>query len=215
VLVNAGSGAPQPVKGLLTTVARSLNHELTYAYEGSIFQSGGIFKWLRDNLGVISDYQEVEELKETEKKTDEVYLVPAFVGLGAPHWRPGAKGAITGLTNQTSRRDIIKAGLEAAAFQVADVLSALPGKVKIKTLKMAGGLTHSRYLAQFQADILGIPVMVSSVTEATALGAARLGAQKLGWGVLSPAGGEIFRPRMNPAERKKLLTGWRSAVKKI
>ncbi len=199
---------------MLTTVAWSLNHELTYAYEGSIFQSGGIFKWLRDNLGVISDYLEVEELKENEKKTDEVYLVPAFVGLGAPHWRSGAKGAIFGLTNQTSRRDIIKAGLEAAAFQVADVLSALPNKVKIKTLKMAGGLTHSRYLAQFQADILGIPVMVSSVTEATALGAARLGAQKLGWGNMPPAGGEIFRPQMSPVERKKLLAGWRQALDK-
>jgi len=177
VLTNVGSTRPEPVDGLLTTVAWSLAPgEVTYAMEGAIFVTGAAIQWLRDGLGIIGDAAETESLAASVPETGGVFLVPAFTGLGSPWWDPYARGTITGITRGTTRAHIARAAVEAMAFQTADVVDAITAASGTTPTEMRvdGGASVMDLLCGFQADLLGIPVRRAAVAETTALGAAFL-----------------------------------------
>jgi glycerol kinase len=191
--------------GVLRTAAARLDGEAPkHALEGAVFVTGAAIQWLRDALGLIDDAVESEALAASVDDNGGVYFVPALTGLGSPHWLPGVRGTITGLTRGTTRAHLVRAALEAAAYQTADVLDVMP---KLDRLRADGGMTRNRWLMQFQADVLGIPVETAREPEQTALGAALLA---LGRRAASPAG-ERFDPR-DDAER--LYAGWREALRK-
>ena len=173
-----------------------------FALEGSVLVSGAAVQWLRDGLGLISDAGEAEALA-TSIASTEVVFVPALTGLGSPHWDPDARGLVTGLTRGTTRAHLVRATLEAIAFQVADVLEAYPGDVGV--LRADGGATRNRFLMQFQSDLLGCPVEVAADTETTALGAAALAGLAVGtWADVEaralPTAGARYEPAMSRAE---------------
>jgi glycerol kinase len=212
-------------RGLLTTVAWQLAPDgpVTYALEGSVFIAGAAVQWLRDGLGVIGSAAEVEALAATVADSAGVYLVPAFVGLGAPYWDPRARGALLGLTRGTGRGHIARATIEAIAFQVTDLLEAMEADAggSLGRLRVDGGGAANDLLLQLQADLLGMPVERPVVTETTALGAALLAGLAVGvWA--SPADAATatwaldrrFEPRSTPAERERRLRGWRRAVER-
>jgi glycerol kinase len=176
VLVNLGASHPPPVDGLLTTVAWTRGADVTYALEGSIFITGAAVQWLRDGLGIIDAASEVESLAATVRDTGDVVFVPAFTGLGAPHWDPYARGALLGLTRGTTRAHIARAAIEAMAWQTADVVDAMRAAagVEITELRVDGGASVMDLLCQFQADVLEVPVRRPVERETTALGAAFL-----------------------------------------
>jgi glycerol kinase len=190
-------------EGVLRTAAARLEGEPpTYALEGAVFVTGAAVQWLRDGLGLVGDASETEGLAESVADNGGVYFVPALAGLGAPHWRADARGTITGLTRGATRAHLARAALEAAAYQTADVLDAMP---KLARLRADGGMTRNRWLMQFQADVLGIPVDVAREAEQTALGAALLA---LGERRPSPVG-ETFEP-----QRSVDRSGWKEAVRR-
>jgi glycerol kinase len=190
-------------RGVLRTAAARLDGEQArHALEGAVFVTGAAIQWLRDGLGLIGDAGESEALAASLDSNGGVYFVPALAGLGAPHWRPDARGTITGLTRGTTRAHLVRAALEAAAFQTADVLDAMP---PLDLLRADGGMTRNRWLMQFQADVLGIPVVTAREPEQTALGAALLA---LGERRPSPAG-ERFEP-----QRSVDRAGWREALRR-
>jgi glycerol kinase len=175
LLVNTGESAITSKAGLLTTVAYKLSEaKAVYALEGSVAIAGALVQWLRDNLGIIEHSAEVELLAQSVKDNGGIYFVPAFSGLFAPHWRADARGAILGMTRFINKGHIARAALEATAFQTLEVLEAMEGDsgVKLRTLKVDGGMVFNELLMQFQADLLGVPVIRPAVTETTALGAA-------------------------------------------
>jgi glycerol kinase len=173
VLVNAGGVRVVPPEGLLATVAAvGPGARQQFALEGSVLVAGAAVQWLRDGLGLISDADEAEALATSVGSTEGVVFVPALTGLGSPHWDPDARGLVAGLTRGTTRAHLVRAALEAIAFQVADVLDAYPGEVGV--LRADGGATKNRFLMQFQSDLLGCPVEVAADAETTALGAAAL-----------------------------------------
>jgi glycerol kinase len=173
VLVNAGDACEPPPRGLLRTAAAvAPGAPPQYALEGSVLVAGAAVQWLRDGLGLISGTGEAEALATSVDSTDGVVFVPALTGLGSPHWDPDARGLVSGLTRGTTRAHLVRAALEAIAFQVADVLDAFPGEVAV--LRADGGATANAFLMQFQSDLLGCPVQVAADAEATALGAAAL-----------------------------------------
>jgi len=174
VLANAGAERGTAPAGLLETVAASGG----YAFEGAILASGAAVQWLRDGLGVLADAAESERLALSVESTGGVSFVPAFAGLGSPHWDAEARGLISGITRGTSRAQLVRAALEGIAFQVADVLDLLPGRVEV--LRADGGATANRFLMQFQADLLGCSVEVAAEQETTALGAAALAGRAIG-----------------------------------
>jgi glycerol kinase len=189
--------------GVLRTAASRLDGEPpAYALEGAVFVTGAALQWLRDGLGLLGDAAESEALAESVADNGGVYFVPALAGLGAPHWRADVRGTITGLTGGTTCAHLVRAALEAAAYQTADVLAAMP---RLEGLRADGGMTRNRWLMQFQADVLGIPVHVAREPEQTALGAALLA---LGDRRTSPVG-ETFEPR-----RHVDRTGWEDAVRR-
>jgi len=189
--------------GVLRTAAARLEGEpARHALEGAVFVTGAAIQWLRDGLGLIGDAGETEALAASLDSNGGVYFVPALAGLGAPHWRPNARGTITGLTRGATRAHLVRAALEAAAYQTADVLDAMP---PLDLLRADGGMTRNRWLMQFQADVLGIPVVTAREPEQTALGAALLA---LGERRASPAG-ERFEP-----QRSVDRAGWREAVRR-
>jgi glycerol kinase len=193
---------PAPHGGLRTAAARLAGEPPRHAQEGAVFVTGAAVQWLRDGLGLIESADECAELAESLSDTGGVYFVPALTGLGSPHWRADARGLVTGLTRGTKRAHLVRAALEAAAFQTADVLDAMP---PFELLRADGGMTRNRWLMQFQADVLGIPVETAREPEQTALGAALLA---LGERRPSPAG-ERFEP-----EREVDRSGWRDAVRR-
>ena len=195
---------PAPAaSGVLRTAAARLEGDApAYALEGAVFATGAAVQWLRDGLGVVADAAETEALAASLDDNGGVYFVPALAGLGAPHWRPHARGLVTGLTRGTTRAHLARAALEATAFQVADVLDEMP---PLARLRADGGMTRNRWLMQFQADVLGIPVEVAREAEQTALGAALLALRERR---PSPVG-ETFEPR-RPVDR----SGWRDAVRR-
>ncbi len=222
IMFNTGK-EPIPSKNkLLTTVAWGLDGEITYALEGSIFIAGAVVQWLRDGLGIIKSSSDVEKLALTEKDNGGVFLVPAFAGLGAPHWDQRARGTLFGITRGTTGGHIARAALEGIAFQVKDVLSAMEADsgIEIKELRVDGGATVNNTLMQFQSDILGIPLVRPKVLETTALGAAYLaGLAVQFWKNTNETKthwheDKRFEPSMNKSEVDRLLEKWNKAVEK-
>jgi glycerol kinase len=223
MLLNTG---PQPVashSGLLTTVAYQFGEQpAVYALEGSIAVSGALVQWLRDNLGLIAHSGEIEPLARSVDDNGGVYIVPAFSGLFAPYWRSDARGIIAGLTRYANKGHLARAALEATAFQTLEVLDAMrrDASVELTVLKVDGGMVVNELLMQFQADILGVPVVRPRVTETTALGAAYAAGLAAGfWN--SPdtlraqwAADRAWQPAMAPAERDRLVFGWHKAVQR-
>ena len=220
MLLNTGSKPVPSEKGLLTTVAWRIGNQTTYALEGSVFVAGAAVQWLRDGLKAISSSPDVEQLMAEVPDTDGVYLVPAFVGLGAPYWDPRARGIIVGLTRNTSVAHVARAAVDAMAYQTKDVLEAMQSesKLPLTTLKVDGGAAANAMLLQFQADLLNVTVRRPVVAETTALGAAYLAGLAVGyWKGLDDvtknwALDREFRPSMDPAQREKLYAGWKKAV---
>jgi glycerol kinase len=194
--------------GLLRTAAARLpGEEPRRALEGAVFVTGAAVQWLRDGLSLIDDPRMAEELATQLPDNGGVYFVPALTGLGSPHWRADARGLITGLTRGTTHAHLARAALEATAYQVRDVLETMPA---IELLRADGGMTRNRWLMQFQADVLGVPVETAREAEQTALGAALLA---LGERRASPAG-ELFEPRMSRDQAETLYSGWRAALER-
>jgi glycerol kinase len=219
VLQNAGSTAPDAHEGLVTTVAWGVHDRVDYAIEASVFVTGAAVQWLRDGLGIIRVADETEELARSTDGNDGVYFVPALTGLGSPHWDPHARGTIVGLTRGSGRAHLARAGLEAIAYQTLDAVRAMEAGAgePLRELRADGGATANRWLMQFQADVLGVPVVVPEVAETTALGAAYLAGVGVGlWTVSDVRDGwrerARFEPRMGQDEREGLLAGWRNAV---
>ncbi|MCG8469418.1 MAG: glycerol kinase GlpK [Gemmatimonadetes bacterium] len=222
-LLNSGPERLASSNRLLTTVAWQLDGELTYALEGSIFVAGAAVQWLRDGLGLIEDAAETETLAAEVDGADGVYLVPAFVGLGAPYWDADARGALVGMTRDTGRGHIARATLEAVAYQTRDLLEAMAadGAPRPDVLRVDGGFTRNGWAMQFLADALGVPIQRPAVTETTALGAALLAG--LGVGVFSDLAtaarawrpDRIWEPEMTADLRDALYEGWKAAVARV
>jgi glycerol kinase len=219
VLLNAGDEPPAPQEGLLTTVAWSIGQRTTYALEAAIFVTGAGVQWLRDGLQIIGEAAETEGLAASLAGNDGVYFVPALTGLGSPHWDPYARGTIVGLTRGSTRAHLARATLEAMAYQTVDAIDAMVrgGAPPLRQLKADGGATVNGWLMQFQADILGVPVVVPEVEQTTALGAASLAAVGAGlWSQDRVVRGWRERCRYEPAmevdERAQLMGGWERAV---
>jgi glycerol kinase len=220
MLLNTGDKPVPSEKGLLTTVAWKIGGKTTYALEGSVFIAGAAVQWLRDGLKAITASADVEKLMSQVPDTDGVYLVPAFVGLGAPYWDPRARGVIVGLTRNSSVAHVARAAVDAMAYQTRDVLEAMQAEsgLPLKTLKVDGGAAANAMLLQFQADLLNVSVRRPVVAETTALGAAYLAGLAVGyWNGFEDvthnwALDREFRPAMDAALREKLYAGWKKAV---
>jgi glycerol kinase len=221
VLLNTGGEAPQPPEGLLTTVAWGLDGRTDYALEAAIFVTGAAVQWLRDGLGIIEAAAETEALAGSLESNDGVYFVPALTGLGSPHWDPYARGTIVGLTRGNGRAHLARAALEAIAYQTADAVRAqeAAGGAIMRELRADGGAAENRWLMQFQADVLGVPVIVPEIAETTAAGAAYLAGIATGIWELEEVGrmwreAVRYEPRMEPGEREELLGRWGEAVER-
>ncbi|MBI5395742.1 MAG: glycerol kinase GlpK [Verrucomicrobia bacterium] len=220
MLMHTGAKPIASKNNLLTTVAWRIGDRTEYALEGSIFIAGAVVQWLRDGLGLIASSGEVEALAMQAPDNGGVYLVPAFAGLGAPHWDPYARGLIAGLTRGSTRAHIARAALEGIAYQVADVLHAMESdaKIRLKQLRVDGGACANNLLMQFQADLLGVPVVRPRVAETTALGAAYLAGLAVGfWKDRREIAAQWqadrrFVPAVKPAVRRRLLAGWTHAL---
>jgi len=220
MLMNTGNQPVISLNRLLTTVAWQINGITSYALEGSVFIGGAVVQWLRDSLGIIKSAAEVEQLAATVKNSEGVYVVPAFSGLGAPHWNQHARGTITGLTRGATAAHIARAALDSIAYQTMDVLKAMEADagISIKELRVDGGATINNLLMQFQADILDTPVNRPVITETTALGAAYLAGLAVGyWKDMEALSNQwksdtVFLPTMEIATRKSLSAEWQRAV---
>jgi glycerol kinase len=215
----------KPIKSknkLLTTIAWQLDGKVSYALEGSVFIGGAVVQWLRDGLGVIRSSDQIEALARKSDDNDGVYLVPAFSGLGAPHWDPYARGMLIGLTRGTNQSHIARAALESIAYQSTDLLKAMQSDagITLKEMRVDGGASVNNLLMQFQADILNIPVVRPVVTETTALGAAYLAGLAVGfWSDLEEINqkwqaDKTFEPNMEQSQREELLDNWKNAVER-
>jgi glycerol kinase len=206
----------------LTTRAASSGTKKAYALEGSVFVGGAAIQWLRDDLGLITSADETDQIARSVNDTGGVYCVPAFVGLGAPHWRPQARGVIAGLTRGTKRAHLVRATLESIAFQSQDLFEAMlaDSGEPVDELRVDGGAARNDFLMQFQADLIGCPVVRPEDTETTALGAAYLAGLATGvfrstedlkrlWRVERK-----FEPQLPASERDRLYSGWREAVER-
>ena len=221
VLLNTGEQALRPPDGLLATVAWGLEDEVAYALEASIFVTGAAVQWLRDGLGIIEEAGETEALAASLERNDGVYFVPALTGLGSPHWDPYARGTIVGLTRGSGRAHLARAALEAIAYETVDAVRAQEAAAgeRLEVLKADGGAVANGWLMQFQADVLGAPVVVPEIAETTALGAAYLAGIATGRWTREQVG-EMWRqaaryePRMSADERESLLADWRRALER-
>jgi glycerol kinase len=225
MLLNTGRKAVASTHGLVTTCAAQAGKAASareYALEGSVFIGGAVVQWLRDGLGLIRTSAEVEALARTVEDTGDVYLVPAFTGLGAPHWDAAARGLLIGITRGTSRAHIARAALESIAFQSAGLLQAMRDDAGFapRELRVDGGASNNALLMQFQADIIGVPVVRPRITESTALGAAYLAGLQAGfWKHRKDIAGHWkaaarFEPRMRPSEAADRLARWQEAVRR-
>jgi glycerol kinase len=214
VLVHAGTSPPVPPHGIIATAAAG-DHE--YALEGSIFVTGAAIQWLQDGLGLLADAGESETLARAVDDNGGVYFVPALAGLGSPHWRPDARGVVTGLTSGTRREHLARAALESIAYQTRDVIDAM--NIELDVLHTDGGATANRFLMQFQADVLRIPVEVAAERETTAIGAAALAGLAVGVftskeEVARALGtAKRYEPQLDEDEAERLVREWRRAVK--
>ena len=220
VLVNTGSRPVKSEKGLLTTIAWGIEDKVCYALEGSVFVSGAVIQWLRDELGIIGTSGETEEIARSVPDTAGAYVVPAFTGLGAPYWDPYDRGTITGLSRGVNRNHIVRAALEAMAYQTWDLLEAMAEDLgsPIRRLKVDGGAAENSFLLEFLADILGQKVYRPECIETTSLGAAYLAGMATGyWKSMDDIRDNwqidrIFEPSMEEEKRRTLLEGWHKAV---
>jgi glycerol kinase len=223
LLVNTGTEQVGSRSRLITTAALGPSGEHRYALEGSVFIAGAAIQWLRDGLGLIARASDSLALARKSRDRSHPYMVPAFVGLGAPYWDADAKGAIVGITRGTTAADVVRATLDSIAYQVRDVLVAMETDLgrTIPVLRADGGATANPYLMQFQADILGKPVRRPAMAETTALGAAMLAGMATGvWPAARDLerfhkGAKIFEPKMRAEERERLLAGWQDAVGRV
>jgi glycerol kinase len=218
-LLNTGFSPPEPAPGLLSTVAWRIGSSTTYALEASIFATGAAVQWLRDGLRIIDSAADTESLAASLQSNDGVYFVPALTGLGSPHWDPHARGTIVGLTRGSTRAHLARATLEAIAYQTHDAVRAMEASSgqALGELRVDGGATANAWLMQFQADILGVPVVLSETSETTALGAAYLAGVGAGLCTISDIASSRrercrYEPRMSAEERSRLLDGWRDAL---
>lgn len=224
LVMNQGKRYRTPSKGLLGTLACDVRGKPCYALEGAVFIAGAAIQWIRDGLGFIRKAAETEKIARRLTDTAGVIVIPAFTGLGAPYWDPTVRGAIFGLTRGTTKEHLIKATLESIAYQTADVFEAMlhvAGEKKPSFLKVDGGAVRNNYLMQFQADLLGVPVIRTQRAELTAWGAAKLaGIQcrlwKPGDKALDPTSrSKKFYPRISRRERRARLLEWRRAVQRL
>ena len=221
IIMNTGENMELSKNNLLTTIGYGINGKVYYALEGSIFIAGSAIQWLRDGLRLIKKSSETEQLAFDFKNNNEVYLVPAFTGLGAPYWNPNARGTIFGLTRGTTKEDLVKATLQSIAYQVRDIIDTMKidANTKIPLLKVDGGAANNDYLLDFQANILGVKIARAENLETTALGAAFLAGLSVGyWKNLDEvknlnSAGKLFVPTMTKEEREKLYKGWKRAVR--
>lgn len=222
LLMNTGEELVESENGLLTTIAIGLNGKIQYALEGSVFMGGAVIQWLRDELGIISDAKDSEYFAQKVKDNGGVYIVPAFVGLGAPYWDMYARGSIFGLTRGSNKNHIIRAALESIAYQVKDLIVAMEEDAgfKIKELKVDGGASRNSLLMQFQSDITNITVSKPIITETTALGAAYLAGLAVGyWSSTSEIASkcytnETYNPKLDIETIKSLYNGWKKAIER-
>ena len=222
LLMNAGNEIPRSNSGLLSTVGWARKGQTVYALEGSVFIAGAAIQWLRDEMGLLKSAAESEAMALAVPDTGGVYLVPAFVGLGAPHWDAYARGTVVGITRGTSRNHFVRAALESIAYQTRAVMDSMTGDsgLRPEVLRVDGGAARNNFLCQFQADILGIPVERPETTESTALGAAYLAGLATGFWKneeeLKPQLkiGRRFEPAMDAARREELYAGWQRAVER-
>ncbi len=221
VLMNTGSKKIFSKNKLLTTICYRLNGKVTYALEGSIFIAGAGVQWLRDKMKIITKATETEKIVKSLKSNNGIYIVPAFTGLGAPYWRPNARGLICGLTRDTSRKEIVRATLESVAYQSYDLFNAMKRDgVKHKIVKVDGGMVKNNWFSQFLSNVIDTKVIRPKVHETTALGAAFMAGLKIGvykslsdisknWKV-----DQKFSPKISKSNRTKLLKGWEQAIRK-
>jgi glycerol kinase len=221
-LMHTGASAETSKAGLITTIACTPEGDAQYALEGSVFTAGAVVQWLRDGLGLIRSAPEVEALAASVPDAGGIYLVPAFAGLGAPHWDAHARGAIVGLTQGATAGHVARAALEGIAYQVADVLDAMQADsgMALRELRVDGGAAANNLLMRFQADILGVPVVRPAVTETTAIGAAYLAGLATGfWHSPDEIAREVkverrFEPAMPREQAEVLRAGWRRALER-
>lgn len=221
IVMNTGQNPTTSNHNLLTTIAYALNGNVTYALEGSVFVAGSAIQWLRDSMRFFKDAADSEKYALESKSNNEVYVVPAFTGLGAPYWDAQARGAIFGITRGTDRNDLIKATLQSLAYQTRDVVDTMEkdSDIKIKALRVDGGASNNNYLMQFQTDILNTPIERAQILETTSLGAAFLAGLATGyWRDLNELKqvfkiGRDFEPKMDETARQDLYQGWLTAVR--
>jgi len=222
VLINTGDMPVNSAHGLLTTIAWGIDDKVEYALEGSVFISGALIQWLRDELGIIESAQQTEEMARQVADTAGAYIVPAFTGLGAPYWDPYARGTIVGLTRGVNRNHIVRAALESMAYQTCDLLNAMSEDLgqDLNALKVDGGASENDFLLQFQADILGCDVFRPVCIETTSLGAAYLAGLATGYWqseediVSNWQVDKVFKNNMQDEVRQGLLNGWHEAVER-
>lgn len=221
IVMNTGEKPADSNNNLLTTIGYGINGKITYALEGSIFVAGSAIQWLRDSMKLIKHAPDSEQAAYESTSENEVYVVPAFTGLGAPYWDAEARGSIFGVTHGTTDKDIIKATLQSLAYQTRNVVDTMQkdSGIKIPDLRVDGGASNNNYLMQFQADILNITIERTKILETTSLGAAFLAGLTVGyWKNTDELKhifkiGQAFEPKMSDAERDKLYSGWQRAIK--
>ena len=221
LLMNTGKKFMLSENGLITTMACSLDNNIEYALEGSVFVAGAAIQWLRDSLGIIDSASDTEKIASSVKKLDDIYVVPAFAGLGAPYWDMYSRGAIFGLTRDTDRNQIIKATLESLAYQTKDIIDVMEkdSGLNLNSLKVDGGACMNNYLMQFQSDLLGNEVIRPEIIESTAMGAGYLaGLKSCIWDkdqiIKNQKIDRTFQSQIDLEERNKMYRGWKKAVKR-
>ena len=220
-IINTGSKKITSKNKLLTTICYTLNRKNTYALEGSIFIAGAGVQWLRDKMKLIKNAFETENIAKSKKNNDGIYIVPAFSGIGAPYWRPDARGLISGLTRNTDWKNIVRAVIESVAYQSNDLFDSIKKDgLKLKLIKIDGGMAANNWFSQFLANIVNLKVIRPKVLETTALGVAFLAAYQIGvFKSLNEIQSKwkknrVFFPKINKSLRKKLLHGWKQAIRK-
>jgi len=221
VIMNTGSKKIESKNKLLTTICYRINNKTTYALEGSIFTAGAGVQWLRDKIELINNAYDTEKIAKSKNDNNNVYIVPAFTGLGAPYWDANARGTISGLTRNSDWKDIVRAVIESVAYQSYDLFRAMKNDgLKPRVIKIDGGMVVNNWFAQFLSNILGIKVIRPNIQETTALGAAFIAGYHIGtfnslneisknWKI-----DRIFSPKINKASRSNLLKGWQQAIKR-
>ena len=221
IIMNTGSKKIYSKNKLLTTVCYRLNGKVTYALEGSIFIAGAGVQWLRDKVKLINNAYETEKIARSKKNNDGVYIVPAFSGMGAPYWRPDARGLITGLTRNTDWKSLVRAVLESVAYQSYDLFNSMrKDGLKLKVVKVDGGMIANNWFSQFLSDIINLNVIRPKVLETTALGVALFAGYQIGeFKTLNDIKliwkkNRVFSPKLNKSKRNNLLQGWKLAIRK-